>query len=172
ACANALVELIRDPERRRWMGENGRTRARESYAWPVIIRQYEKLWAELANTRERAKIGTQRPRTTSHPICGNPLRIFGHYASSRVGNESVFSIADGDPLAALDSLAALSMNRCGSDLRLDRNATRRLIQAAANKDSLAIAAIIEACAKQSLSEKILATVCYLKKFGILRSLPT
>ncbi|MCP5364182.1 MAG: glycosyltransferase family 4 protein [Hyphomicrobiales bacterium] len=172
ACVSALVELIRDPERRRWMGQNGRTHVRTSYAWSVIIRQYEKLWEELAEIREKAKeSGYQRPRLSSHPICADPLRLFGHYASSRVGNESVFTVADENSLAVFDRLAELSMNRSGSDLRLDHEATRRLIQLAADKDTLSIGDITEAFAERFNRQEILATASYLKKFGIFRSPP-
>jgi glycosyltransferase involved in cell wall biosynthesis len=47
--------LANNPERRAAMGEAGAREARQRYDWPVVIKQYEELWAELA---EKAKSRT------------------------------------------------------------------------------------------------------------------
>ncbi len=46
ASAAAYVRLIEDASLRQQMGEMGRRRAVEQFAWPRIIRSYERLWGE------------------------------------------------------------------------------------------------------------------------------
>ena len=43
----ALAALIADPNLRRRMGEAGRKRVVEKYAWPVVVKQYDDLFEEL-----------------------------------------------------------------------------------------------------------------------------
>lgn len=47
AFAATLAELVRDPERRRALGDRGRAYTERSYSWPQIIRRYQALFAEL-----------------------------------------------------------------------------------------------------------------------------
>jgi starch synthase len=51
ATSAAFVKLARDEALRRRMGDAGRTRARTTYDWSVIVPQYQDLWAELENLR-------------------------------------------------------------------------------------------------------------------------
>ena len=49
ALAAALLELIRDPERRASMGEAGRARARDRFSWERIAEETRRLHASLAD---------------------------------------------------------------------------------------------------------------------------
>jgi len=45
--ADALRVLLRDPARRKTMGENGRAWVQESFAWPVIAAQTEAMYRQV-----------------------------------------------------------------------------------------------------------------------------
>jgi glycosyltransferase involved in cell wall biosynthesis len=47
----ALIDLVRSPELRRSMGDNGKLRATQNYDWSQIIPRYEELWAEQEKVR-------------------------------------------------------------------------------------------------------------------------
>ena len=63
--AGALVELARDPGRRRAMGEAGRRRALEHFAEQRNIDRTELLYRELMNGRDGRPDRSTRPRATS-----------------------------------------------------------------------------------------------------------
>lgn len=90
AAARALATLVNDPALRRRMGEAGRARARDVYDWRQVIRAYEELWRELAARRGAAPervAGAGVP----NPLCDDPFRVFGHYASATLGPETVLA---------------------------------------------------------------------------------
>lgn len=61
ALANALEQLLRDPERRRAMGERARARRRSEFDIDVLVRRLEQLYVELLAGRGRLP---KRPRAT------------------------------------------------------------------------------------------------------------
>jgi D-inositol-3-phosphate glycosyltransferase len=79
-----LRDLIRNPARRRTMGEAARRRALAHYAWPRIVERYEGIWATLQ----------ERTRTT--PSTGNRAHhfqeIFDHYPTRELSSTDVFQI--------------------------------------------------------------------------------
>jgi glycosyltransferase involved in cell wall biosynthesis len=61
AWTRAIDELLKDPERRRELGERGVLRARQTYAWPVVARAYLDFFEDLCERRRRSA----RPETPS-----------------------------------------------------------------------------------------------------------
>ncbi len=51
ALADSIGELLRDPERRRSMGEHGRERQRREFSLDAMVRRVEDLYEELLNRR-------------------------------------------------------------------------------------------------------------------------
>lgn len=99
AAAEALSRLADDPDLRRRMGEAGRDRVRSTYAWPVVIRAYEALWAELAERRAAAG-----PATGAAPsVAPDPFTAFAPFATP--GGDRGFRI---EPVAGLDAAAELA----------------------------------------------------------------
>lgn len=49
--AAAIARLAADDALRRRMGEAGRHRAREEFAWPTVVRRYEELWRDQDERR-------------------------------------------------------------------------------------------------------------------------
>jgi glycosyltransferase involved in cell wall biosynthesis len=78
--ANAVVKLIENESERRAMGEAGRKRAREVFDWPVIIRAYQALWADLAERRAKApEIVPPVQGKPTRPLAMDPLALFREF---------------------------------------------------------------------------------------------
>ena len=84
-----LTSLALRSELRQTMGDAGRRRARELFDWNVVYRQYQALWAELAEIRNEAAkhYGGQHylrlaPRNAAARC--DPYLNFGHYPSKTV----------------------------------------------------------------------------------------
>ncbi len=78
--AGAIAKLIGDENLRRTMGTAGRARARELYDWPVIVRAYQALWAELAERRKTAPevVPPVQGRAT-RPLAMDPFSLFREF---------------------------------------------------------------------------------------------
>ncbi|MGE0420844.1 MAG: glycosyltransferase family 4 protein [Reyranellaceae bacterium] len=87
----AYVALIDNADLRRLMGENGRRRAHETFAWSRIYGLYRALWGELAERRAKAPA----PAHVAHPLHPEPFRLFGHYPTYVFGARSrIRALAD------------------------------------------------------------------------------
>lgn len=84
ACTQALRRLVEDADLRRRMGQAGRDRARAVYDWPVVMRQYQELWAE--QERRRAA-GAADAIVRRNPAYANPLELFAHYSTVQVSGQ-------------------------------------------------------------------------------------
>lgn len=85
-CTQALVRLINEPALRARMGAAGRTRAREVYDWPVVMQQYQALWAEQEARRTAALPTAVAQRA---PAFINPLQLFDHYPSQLLNADTL-----------------------------------------------------------------------------------
>ena len=83
AMAAAVTRLAVDESLRRRMGEAGRRRARDHFAWPAIIRAYERLWHDQdaeRRARSGAPPGPSRWRGPDGPAAyPAPERTFAGY---------------------------------------------------------------------------------------------
>jgi glycosyltransferase involved in cell wall biosynthesis len=77
--AGALAQLIASPELRRRMGAAGRARARETFDWPVVVRQINALVDELAEIRAAA--ADAPARRLENPVNRDPFIDFAAFAS-------------------------------------------------------------------------------------------
>ena len=104
-----LSALVEDPVLRRTMGEAGRARARATFDWSVVYRQYQALWGELEARRrsilsdadEVARVSAA-PRVTA--ARQDAFHVFGHYPSARITPESAIMIS---PDASLEGCLAM-----------------------------------------------------------------
>jgi glycosyltransferase involved in cell wall biosynthesis len=83
-----LEQLFTDAPLRARLGENGRRRARERYAWPVVIAQYEALWAELC-ARSRPV-----PPGPGDPHVGDLQALFSHYPTALLDDTDELRLTD------------------------------------------------------------------------------
>ncbi|MHB1559922.1 MAG: glycosyltransferase family 4 protein [Isosphaeraceae bacterium] len=85
AMAVAIARLADDDALRRRMGEAGRRRARDQFAWPSIVRRYEELWRDQDERRRAlagasARVDEARWRGPSGPAAyPGPERSFAGY---------------------------------------------------------------------------------------------
>jgi len=89
--AQRLADLVGNPALRQQMGEQGRQRARGTYDWAIVFRQYQSLWTELAAMRANAAVDPANaaalaPRRA--PSRMDPFRAFGSYPSHTLGPET------------------------------------------------------------------------------------
>lgn len=106
--AEALVKLVESPELRRRMGEAGQRTAAQRFDWPVVIAQYLALFAELESLRTcQAPALVPGPGArASHPLRGNPVADFAHFASHQLAPDTCLLLgpdpAGFPPKTALD----------------------------------------------------------------------
>jgi alpha-maltose-1-phosphate synthase len=106
-----LSDLIGNPALRRRMGEAGRRRARETFDWAVVYRQYQALWAEQGRLRQAAQRDPQQqallaaaPRAAASRM--DPFRGFAHYPTASIQPRSRVSLRPGASAAAYAELAS------------------------------------------------------------------
>jgi glycosyltransferase involved in cell wall biosynthesis len=103
----ALARSVGDEAMRRRMGEAGRRRACEHFAWRHVIHSYEQLWRDQEaerSARARAGRATAPALDRAGPaVYPNPERTFAEYPTSRLSGSDALAAAPG----ASDSLSAL-----------------------------------------------------------------
>lgn len=89
---NYLYLLATNPDFRRRLGDAGRRRAEETYAWPVVIQRYRELWDECHERFEHLDL-----EAWSHEDHGNIFspayfRQFAHYPSAVISRETQLAL--------------------------------------------------------------------------------
>jgi glycosyltransferase involved in cell wall biosynthesis len=104
--SDAVAALAADPALRRRMGEAGRQRARASYDWSAVFRQYQALWLELQQRRRAASSDHQlaqrialAPRASASAL--DPFDSFAHYPSAAIGLASQLGLTPGASASTL-----------------------------------------------------------------------
>jgi glycosyltransferase involved in cell wall biosynthesis len=132
--ADALARLIGDPALRRRMGDAGRRRAVEHFAWPRIIRAYEELWAEQEVERAahaRAQSLSTRWTGDDGPACfPSPERSFACYPTRWLDGRGLLQVVEGAE-AALETLLERPLTNYAEDRRTTDPAACRAALAAA-----------------------------------------
>lgn len=107
----ALVEAMRrladDADLRAAMGEAGRLRAATAFDWPVVLRQYDALCAELADIRRG-----QPASPESLPVRADPFHRFAHYPSRQIGADTMCK-ANSDAAQRLRAISELNLAAYG-----------------------------------------------------------
>ena len=98
-----LTALIEQPDLRRRMGLAGQLRARQTFEWAHVYRQYQALWGEMNARRLSAAENPQEQAwavaTPKLPLSGlDPFHVFGHYPTTAIGAATMVSLAPGATL--------------------------------------------------------------------------
>jgi hypothetical protein len=98
-----LTTLVEQPDLRRRMGLAGQARARGTFDWAHIYRQYQALWSEMnarrLSTAENPQEMAWAAATPRLPLSGlDPFHVFGHYPTNLIGAETMVSLAPGATL--------------------------------------------------------------------------
>lgn len=85
ALSRALFTLAANPDLRREMGASARRRARETFEWSRIMRDYMTLWNELAERRAKdVEIGAMGHGTSFHPSHPDPFAMFAGFPTAQI----------------------------------------------------------------------------------------
>jgi glycosyltransferase involved in cell wall biosynthesis len=115
AATQTLTRLIESPELRRTLGEAGRERVRTVFDWSVVAPQYRALADELAAIR-RAAGATPRPGGI-HPVRGEPLADFAHFATRVLTDDTVLTLRPGAGRADLERASRVQLDAFASRWR-------------------------------------------------------
>lgn len=171
ACTQALTALLTQPELRRRLGENGRSRAREIYDWSVVIAAYENLWQELAEVRTKAKPTVPlAPGKAPNPLCDDPFRLLAHYPTQSLSQDMVLGLGAMGTPDKLQVLRSTWMTNLGADKRSPTPMIDAVIEAIAQEGSLKVGEILRRFAGSELAAVVYLsrTLVYLLKFDVLR----
>ncbi|MBI1733484.1 MAG: glycosyltransferase family 4 protein [Gammaproteobacteria bacterium] len=169
ATARALEDLIRNPELRRKLGDNGRRRARQEFDWRVIILAYQNLWAELEQRRRPAQQSSSGAARGGVPLRSDPFAVFSHYpthvltGSTRITADEVGAAQLWRRLAGL-GLQSFSRHMFAPDDRID--AMLGAIHAA-GPAGLTVGELVQG-AVPAERVRVERTVGWLFKMGVLR----
>ncbi len=81
--ADALEELINNPELRKTMGSTGARHIQTNFTWKKVIEQYLRLWDELNST----PVNEEGLCDIKHPVQVRFGETFAHYTTSSISNE-------------------------------------------------------------------------------------
>lgn len=87
--ADALTDLISNPDLRDRIGKAGAARAKAVYDWPNITPQYRALWSELSE-RRRSELEPARHQ----PWQRDPFELFAPFATSVIDDEHKIHTSD------------------------------------------------------------------------------
>ena len=128
--ADALVALAESPELRARMGVAGQARAQALFDWPVVVGQYNDLFAELAERRGQAlRASAVAGGARIQPSRGDPFADFRGFASSVLEPDLVLRLVPGVAAADLEARLSVKLNRLYSGLRGSNAEALALLQA-------------------------------------------
>ncbi|MBD2199652.1 MULTISPECIES: glycosyltransferase family 4 protein [Calothrix] len=168
AAANAVIQLITQPELRKRLGENGRKRARETYDWSVVIAAYENLWQELAEIRATAPMSVPlQPSSPPIPLCDDPFRLFAHYTSNTPSPDLVLGLGAMGTPENLQRIRQNWITNFGADRRNTNSTIDAILNAIAQNGTVSIDTILNSHRDVPV-EQLTRTLLYLLKFDVLR----
>ena len=129
AASDACTQLVGDPGLRRRMGEAGRARAEQVFAWDQIMVQYRALWRELASIRTAAPENAILSGGSPNPLRPDPFDMFSGYATALLSAQTMVALAPGASMDRIRLLAAQSLNTFGRSTMLNTQDLALLLNA-------------------------------------------
>jgi glycosyltransferase involved in cell wall biosynthesis len=168
AAGRACAALVRDAALRAKMGEEGRKRAEQVFDWRHVVRQYEELWADLAERRKAAQGKAARVTVSTglHPLRGSPYRIYAHYATKVLTDDTKIALAVEQPIARLEEIVANSMNNF-ADATLAPKERRKATLTFLKKGPATVAAILEHIQARD-PDRFRRTISWMVKCGLAK----
>lgn len=167
--ADALVALAESAEMRARMGAAGQARARALFDWPVVVRQYNALFAELAERRaQAAHTGERGGATRIQPNRGEPFSDFRGFASHVLEPDLRLRLAPGVHATDLEGRLSVKLNRLYSGLRGSNAEALALLQAveAAGSSGVAVNELLSGASSER-RPYLETTLVWLAKQGLL-----
>lgn len=167
----ALVQLVSAPEQRAAMGAAAQRRAQERFSWPVVVGQYNALFAELAERRSQAlRDGVAGGGCRSQPNRGDPFTDFRGFATHVLAPEMSLRLADGLGAADLKTMLAVDLNRLYPGLRGTPAEALALLEQLGAAEATPVAALL-ANSSPERRPYLETTLVWLAKLGLVDWLP-
>jgi D-inositol-3-phosphate glycosyltransferase len=162
--AEAIAELARNPDLRRRMGAAGRARARETFDWPVVVRQITGLFDELATLRAATPGGAASHRL--HPLRGDPFADFAGFATHDLGLERRLRLRPGAGAADLARAAEVDLDGAFRIWRAPPEDAARIVELLSEAGELSVRDILLAFPVDR-RRAIQMSLVWMAKLGIL-----
>ena len=107
--ARAIADLAANPDLRRTLGAAGQARVRDTFDWPVVIGELNKLFAHLTEVRAATETPPP-PGARINPVRGDPYADFAGFASQVISFDTRLSLRPGISAADLDRAAATELD--------------------------------------------------------------
>lgn len=161
---SAFVRLFQAPDLRKQMGMAARERARQSYDWSVVIRQYENLWAFLKEQRLAAS-----PQPRVWPARLDPMFAFAAYPSQALDEGSSVQLIAKEPIKELERYGSLAMVNYANQMLPHESETKAMLSfLEKSPGQCAIASEIAAVLGTNRSPFGLRALVWLAKLGLIR----
>lgn len=161
----AYVALIENADLRRRMGEDGKRRAHESFAWSRIYGLYRALWGELADRRLHAAAPTREAGRSANPLHPEPFRLFAHYPTYVFGARSRIRAVLTDAETWRRTLASPLLSGTGAHF-LQSAEIDRLRTAIATSPDAAVAQLLDTV-ERGRRDSAIRTLSLLAKAGLI-----
>jgi starch synthase len=93
AAAQAFIQLVESPELRKELSQNARVRAKNTFDWSSVIKQYETLWEEQDHLRMDAQKISSAQTKIHHlenwPARMDPFYAFAQYPTNTLEESSI-----------------------------------------------------------------------------------
>jgi hypothetical protein len=92
------------------MGDAGRTCARETFDWSVVIRAYQDLWRDLAKRRQWEIENTPlSPESPPYPLRADPFRLFAGYPTAAIEPDHIVALAPNRSAAEFPAISGVEL---------------------------------------------------------------
>ncbi len=167
ACVNAFVRLIEDAGFRQEMGENGRRHVAENFDWKTVIKQYQELWTELADRRQKdVESVPGKAGAPVHPLRQDPFRLFAEYPSKVFGGNAILQINPDVDNQPLDKLRCSSLFSTAMPMLLAENKCREILRIIKRGEKVSVGDL-ELKMKGVNNQHFRRTVAWLVKTGLI-----
>jgi glycosyltransferase involved in cell wall biosynthesis len=169
--ANALADLIRDPDLRRRMGDAAREQARARFDWRHVIPMYEDLWDEMNRRRRAAEPRRPLPRSLeADPRRLDPFLLFGNYATEWLTGTTLVMLTPGQDWTTLQALLKDSLVSHAAFARPDLPELERLLEELAKRPQITVTEAV-AWAPPERRTLLERSLLWLAKYQIVTILP-
>ena len=172
ASAAAYARLIENASLRQQMGEMGRRRVVEQFAWPRIIRSYERLWGEQERERQaRApRENAVRKRHDGPALYPSPETSFAGHPSVWLREED-WIVAAKDAEGSMEMLLSMPLTNYLGHRRCQDPRVLRSILATASHPCL-LSELEGVFRRSSISHTVgRSTLAWMIKYGLLQVIP-
>jgi hypothetical protein len=168
ACTEALKRLVSDSELRQRMGRAAKMHALSAYDWSVVIRQYELLWKDLRDIRQKAaEFAPRHPSAPANPLRQELAAIFANYPTNRIRPDTLVTLDQTCTMQSYEQITALKMNTFAKGILQPDSDAKKLLQLLRDQDSLTVGRLCEMTTRANGSQ-LLSSLGWLAKMGMIQ----